>query len=173
MINPSILSSSQMNTLKRTRTSILRPSELIEIQGSYWPRILILSESAERRSKTSSKKAGKSSFSPVKVSRRRMKKEMFKQLKKYTPSTTSSIHRPLSPSFEASPNALASISTIDQNSCPQWNSSTSKTKTSSLTGRVVVAPTDNTTKNHPTAQPSSGLKGPRRRKPAKAVDGSR
>eukprot|EP00536_Pseudo-nitzschia_multiseries_P013690 jgi/Psemu1/36042/gm1.36042_g len=185
MIHPSI-ASRQMNTLKRTRTrtrtSILRPSELIEIQGSYWPRILILSESATEKCPA------------TKVSRRLKKKEMIRQLKKYSPhmmqtqthththtvssagaSPVIAITRPVSPTFEASSITSSSSSS---NNASNWNPSAalqqqqqqlSKTKTSSLTGRIV----GDTSKKHPSAPPSSGLKGPRRRKPSKTIEGSR
>ncbi|VEU36630.1 unnamed protein product [Pseudo-nitzschia multistriata] len=160
--------SGQMNTFKRNRTSILRPHELVEIQGSYWPRILVLSEYAEGRRKKS-KFSKESLFVPIKVSRRLKKKEMLQKLKKLSP-TSSPMHRPLSPSFVASPNALASIPALDQGCSACWKPfalEPSKTKTSSLTGRVVVSQKDNA-KNHVVGQSSSGLKGPRRRKPLTA-----
>lgn len=179
MIKQSILCCppGQMMNLNRTRTSILRPNELVEIQGSYWPRILVVSESGERRKKSSVKKssinAKASAASSAKVSRRFKKKmELIRQLKKLpkVPSSSSLPH-PISPSYEASPNSLSSISAFDQNTSPCWNPQTkdlSKTKTSSFTGRPVFPSLDNTT-SKPTGQSSSGLKGPRRRKSLKGV----
>ena len=166
----------QMTTLKRTRTSILRSNELIEIQGSYWPRILILSESTERRNMSYMKNSGNVKKSPFsssnKVSRRIKKKiELIRQLKKFSPVLfSSSVQRPISPSFDACPNSTSSISAFDQNSSPRRKSSIqelSKIKRSSFTGRPVFPQVDNTTK--PIGQSSSGLKGPRRRKSSKGV----
>lgn len=179
MINQAILCCppGQMSTLKRrnNRTSILRSNELVEIQGSYWPRILILSESAERRKKSFRKHShskATSASAPIKVSRRLKKKEMIRQLKKLSPvlsSTTSSVvspvvvqQRPLSHSFESS------ISTIDQNSS-SWKpclQQESKIKTSSFTGRPVLSQQQDDS-NKSIGQASSGLKGPRRRKSLK------
>jgi hypothetical protein len=174
--------SGQMSTLNRTRTSILRRNELVEIQGSYWPRLLILSESAEPRKKSSSKKSGckkASTTSSAKVSRRIKKKmELIRQLKKFTPvlSSSSVVQRPISPSFEASPKSLStSISAFDQNTSPCWKPCTtqesSKIKTSSFTGRPVLPQLENTnTTTKPVGGPSSsGLKGPCRRKSFKVV----
>jgi len=176
----------QMSTLKRNRTSILRSNELIEIQGSYWPRILILSESAERQNKkTGGKKIEVSkAASAIKVSRRLKKKEMIRQLRKLSPflsSAHSSVQRPISPcTFESSSSSsscpnnalLSSISTIDQNTSPcSWKPCTlqqSKTKTSSFTGRPFMTQQDDASK-FVFGQSYSGLKGPLRRKPLKAV----
>jgi len=163
----------QMNNLKRTRTSILRSNELVEIQGSYWPRILIVSESMEGRKKSSRKKscnAKKTMSSSTKVSRRIKKKmELIRQLNKLMPAVySSSVQRPVSPSFESSPNSLSIISAFDQNRSPCWNTSNQKLKkirTSSFTGRPVFPHLDNTTKQN--RQFSSGLKDPRRRKSLK------
>jgi hypothetical protein len=160
-----------MNTLNRTRTSILRPNEHVEIQGSCWPRILILSESAERRKKSSSKKSGytkASTTSATKKSRRiKNKIDLIRQVKKSSPGLTSVsvVPRSLSPSFEAYPNSLSSISAFDQNTSPSWKhvtQETSKTKMSSFTGRPLIPKLENFTK--PIGQSSSGLKSLRRRK---------
>ena len=169
----------QMSTLNRTRTSILRPNELVEIQGSYWPRLLILSESAEPRKKSHShsKKSGNkksSTTSSTKVSRRIKKKmELIRLL-----SSSSVVPRPISPCFEASPKTSLSTSlpsAFDQNTSPCWKPCTtqesSKVMTSSFTGRRVVPQLENTnnTTFRPIGQSSSGLKGPRRRKSLKEV----
>eukprot|EP00531_Pseudo-nitzschia_arenysensis_P016466 CAMPEP_0116151746 /NCGR_PEP_ID=MMETSP0329-20121206/20267_1 /TAXON_ID=697910 /ORGANISM="Pseudo-nitzschia arenysensis, Strain B593" /LENGTH=161 /DNA_ID=CAMNT_0003648391 /DNA_START=121 /DNA_END=606 /DNA_ORIENTATION=- len=149
----------QVNPLHRTRTSILRPSELVEIQGSYWPRILVVSESGLKRKKTNKE--------PVtKVSRRIKKKmELIRQLK-HVKSTTSP-QQPISPTLEAS-----SLSTFDQNTSPCWKpTSNISRKTSSFTGRPVFPQLDNTPKS--IQQTSSGLKGPRRKKSLKGVVAAR
>ena len=163
----------EFKSLTRTRSSILRPSELVEIQGSYWPRILILSESAEPQKKSYGKKGFiKKSNSSIKVSRSIKKKiGMVRQLKKFSPIlSSSSAQRPISPSFEASPSSLSNMSAFDQNTSPCWrpdNKRTSTIKTSSFTGRPVFPQAENTMKT--TRQTSTGLKGPRRRKSLKAV----
>ena len=170
----------QMSTLNRTRTSILRPNELVEIQGSYWPRLLILSESAEPRKKSHShgKKSGSkksSTTSSTKVSRRIKKKmELIRQLKKFTPvlSSSSVVPRPISPCFEASPKTSLLSSAFDQNTSPCWKPCTtqdySKIKTSSFTGRPVFPQLENT--NNTTFRPiGQSSKGPRRRKSLKEV----
>jgi hypothetical protein len=143
----------QMNTFNRNRTSILRKNELVEIQGSYWPRISILSER-----KVSMRKSKKT---PTKVPRTIKKKmELIKHLKPiHTPPQS-----PISPSYEASP------ACFDQNTSPCWmpsveDANIAKAKTSSMTGRPVFPRLDAHTK--PTGQSSSGLMGPRRRKPLK------
>ena len=143
----------QMNTFNRNRTSILRKNELVEIQGSCWPRISILSER-----KVSTRKSKKA---PTKVPRTIKKKmELIKHLKPvHTPPQS-----PISPSYEASP------ASFDQNTSPCWmpsleDGNVAKVKTSSMTGRPVFPRLDNHLKT--TGQSSSGLMGPRRRKPLK------
>ena len=146
----------QMNPLHRTRTSILRPSELVEIQGSYWPRISVVSELKRK----------KQSKEPVTKASRRVKKkmELIRQLK-HVKSTSLPIEQPISPSLEASSLSIA----FDQNTSPCWEPSSLKTsrKTSSFTGRPFFPQVDNTTKE---VRPSlCGLKGPRRKKSLKGV----
>ena len=167
------LSPGQMNTLKRTRSSILRPSELVEIQGSYWPRILILSESEESRKKSYTKTGcKKKSPSSIMVSKRIKKNvDLVRQLKKFSPVLSSiSVQRPISPSFEPSSNSLSNMSAFDQNNSHCWkphNKDTLKIKTSSFTGRPVFPQAEKTTKANRVT--STGLKGPRRRKSYKGV----
>jgi len=148
----------QMNNLKRNRTSILRPGELVEIQGSYWPRL--------RRKKTSNKKIGntKSSLaSPSKSSRKiKNKMEFIRQLKKIAPMTSSDV--------VLSPNPLSSISSFNQNTGPCWKPRVedfSSIKTSPFTGRPIHPRADNITKS--IGQSSTGLRGPRRKKTLKPV----
>mmetsp|Transcript_10596 Transcript_10596/g.25515 ORF Transcript_10596/g.25515 Transcript_10596/m.25515 type:complete len:154 (+) Transcript_10596:184-645(+) len=135
-------SPAQMNTLKRNRSSILRPNELVEIQGSYWPRV-IFSESEEPLKKYYTKTGrNKKSPSSIIVSKRIKKKiELVRQLKKFSPVLSSiSVQRPISPSFEASPNSLSNISAFHQKTSyclKPPKKKISKIKTSSFTGRPV------------------------------------
>lgn len=187
MVNQSIFCrpSEQIRTSKRLRTSILPSNDLVGIEGSCWPRVLVFSESVEWR-----RKNGKMSCPTIKTTRRLRKREIIRQLMKASPkkklsslSISSSFRGStliFSPSSSLVATASATSDTVhhpstDQNRSPSsiashssWNKPTQyslpyKTKTSSLTGRVVEDVGTNK------FAPASGIQQPLRRKPLKVV----